>query len=152
MRFDIEITGQGADLHAGQLIDRVGIAMGYPFPAGRYMDKAALEYAEKGGEIPLIKTTLDGSDIHLSGAEAGARRLIAEGMPKEAVAAAVLDALTRMVDKWVWRSVRETGCREVLLAGGRKRQRVYVQVSSGQDGKAEPGDRSNFRKTRMEYR
>lgn len=116
--FAIEITGQGADLHAGQLIDRVGITLGFPFPAGRYMDDAALAYAESEGEIPLVKTTLDGSDIHLSGAEAGARRLIAEGAAKEAVAAAVLDALTRMVDKWVWRAVQKTRCYEVLLAGG----------------------------------
>ena len=116
--FDIEIAGQGADLHAGQLIDRVGIALGYPFPAGRYMDNAAFAYAEQGGDIPLIKTTLDGSDIHLSGAEAGAQRLIAEGAAKETVAAAVLDTLTRMVDKWVWRAVQKTGCHEVLMAGG----------------------------------
>lgn len=116
--FAIEIVGQGADLHAGQLIDRVGIALGYPFPAGRYMDGVAFAYTQKGGEAPLIKTTLEGSDIHLSGAEAGAQRLIAEGAAKEAVAAAVLDALTRMVDKWVWRAVQKTGCCEVLLAGG----------------------------------
>jgi N6-L-threonylcarbamoyladenine synthase len=116
--FDIAVTGQGADLHAGQLIDRVGITLGYPFPSGRYMDGAALGYAEKGEAIPLIKTTLDGSDIHLSGAEAGAQRLIEAGTAKEAVAAAVLDTLTRMVDKWVWRVVQKTGCYEVLLAGG----------------------------------
>jgi len=116
--FAIEITGAGADLHAGQLIDRVGIILGYPFPAGRYMDDAALKYADSERDIPLIKTTLDGSDIHLSGAEAGARRLIDKGATREAVAAAVLDALTRMVDKWVWRAVQKTGCYEVLLAGG----------------------------------
>lgn len=116
--FDIEIAGQGADLHAGQLIDRVGLGLGYPFPAGKFMDGAALSYAQNGGEIPLVKTTLDGSDVHFSGAEAQAQRLISEGTPKEAVAAAVLDALTRMVDKWVWRAVQRTGCREVLLAGG----------------------------------
>lgn len=116
--FDIAIAGQGVDLHAGQLIDRTGTALAYPFPAGSAMDAAALEYAASGAEIPLVKTTLDGPDIHLSGAEAAAGRLIAAGTPREAVAAAVLDTLTRMVDKWVWRAVQETGYRDVLLVGG----------------------------------
>jgi N6-L-threonylcarbamoyladenine synthase len=116
--FDLSIIGQGADLHAGQLVDRVGIALEYPFPAGPAMDRAAMEYTETGGEIPLIKTTLDGPDVHLSGAEAGTRRLIEQGASPETVAAAVLDALTRMVDKWVWRAAQDTGCREVLLVGG----------------------------------
>lgn len=116
--FDLSIMGQGADLHAGQLVDRMGIALEYPFPAGPSMDRAAMEYTETGGEIPLIKTTLDGPDVHLSGAESGARRLTEQGASPEAVAAAVLDALTRMVDKWVWRAAQDTGCREVLLVGG----------------------------------
>jgi N6-L-threonylcarbamoyladenine synthase len=39
---DIEIVGGSLDISFGQLIDRIGVAIGYGFPAGARMDMAAL--------------------------------------------------------------------------------------------------------------
>ena len=38
----VEILGGSTDLSAGQIIDRVGVALGLPFPAGPYVEQAAL--------------------------------------------------------------------------------------------------------------
>ena len=36
--YRMEICGGTKDISAGQLIDRAGVAMGYPFPSGAYLD------------------------------------------------------------------------------------------------------------------
>ena len=40
--FDVEIVGYGADLHAGQVIDRVGVMMGLDFPCGKALEELAI--------------------------------------------------------------------------------------------------------------
>lgn len=42
-----EILGGSTDLSAGQIIDRVGVALGLPFPAGPYVEQAALRSASE---------------------------------------------------------------------------------------------------------
>ena len=64
--FRIEKIGGTRDLHAGQLIDRIGVMMGLPFPAGKELDRLSLQY---NGKIPNIKTSVDGLYFNLSGAE-----------------------------------------------------------------------------------
>lgn len=39
--FEIEMIGGTLDLNFGQLIDRIGVKLGFDFPAGSYMDEAA---------------------------------------------------------------------------------------------------------------
>ena len=64
--FDVEIVGRGADLHAGQVIDRVGVLMGLDFPCGRAMEQLAVENTEP---IPQIKTSVRDGVCNLSGLE-----------------------------------------------------------------------------------
>ncbi len=75
--YDMEIAGGTLDISAGQLLDRFGVAMGMPFPAGRYLDDIAYAVLETEGFDPCrIKKTgvlpkLRHSDgyFNLSGAE-----------------------------------------------------------------------------------
>ena len=53
------------DLHAGQLIDRVGVKMGLNFPAGEELEKIALD----GTNTEKIKTALKDGNCCLSGVE-----------------------------------------------------------------------------------
>lgn len=64
--FCSKLIGGTADLNAGQVIDRVGVAMGLKFPCGREMETLALQYT---GEIPKRKVAVDGLNINLSGLE-----------------------------------------------------------------------------------
>ncbi len=57
--FDEEIIGATADISLGQLIDRTGVALGLPFPAGPALEKLALACEEEPFDIPFsIKSNL----------------------------------------------------------------------------------------------
>ncbi|MFA7549476.1 MAG: hypothetical protein WCZ68_01910 [Sedimentibacter sp.] len=64
--FETKIVGQTKDITFGQLIDRIGIMMDFPFPCGKYME----EYI-KGKNVGKLTTPriIKGSYINLSGME-----------------------------------------------------------------------------------
>ncbi len=64
--FDVEIVGYGADLHAGQVIDRVGVMMGLDFPCGHALEELAVQNTKP---LPQIKTCVRDGVCHLSGLE-----------------------------------------------------------------------------------
>ncbi|MBE6655363.1 MAG: hypothetical protein E7609_00635 [Ruminococcaceae bacterium] len=92
--FHTEIVGGTRDLNAGQLVDRIGVALGLSFPAGPALESLASCYE---GQIPKRPVKTENGYIHLSGVENQARKLLeAEGSP-ELTAAFVLDHLSRMI-------------------------------------------------------
>lgn len=42
--YELEIVGGTKDISFGQLLDRFGVALGFPFPSGMYIDEAASSY------------------------------------------------------------------------------------------------------------
>ncbi|MBR6782571.1 MAG: peptidase M22 [Clostridia bacterium] len=64
--FDVELMGWGADLHAGQVVDRVGVMLGLDFPCGRALEVLA---AQNTQPLPQIKTSVREGVCHLSGLE-----------------------------------------------------------------------------------
>lgn len=114
---DLVLLGTSLDLHAGQLVDRIGVAMGMTFPAGPELEKLA----QKGNAKALIPSSVtgDGLSCHLSGAEAACTRMIRNGnMSQENVAAEVFDCLARTISKMILNGIEKTGISQVLLAGG----------------------------------
>lgn len=110
----IEILGETLDLHAGQLVDRVGVALGLPFPAGKHIEALA-----QGGTGSLkIASSVNGMNLNLSGAEAAAFRAIEIGTPYEEVALAVLQVVANSVEKVLRTAIVTTGINNVLLVGG----------------------------------
>ncbi len=101
------------DLHAGQLVDRVGVALGLPFPSGAHLEALA-----EGGTPEKIPVSFDGGDCHLSGAEAAILRMIARGAPARDAAATVYDLLCRTVIRMLAAARDRTGVSDCLLAGG----------------------------------
>ena len=108
------LIAMSADLHAGQLVDRVGVALGMSFPAGPALEALARQGSAKGA-MPLSHRD---NQVSLSGAEAQAMRMIAAGVPGADVAAEVYSYLSRAVAKLIEIAVRETGAKQVLLGGG----------------------------------
>ena len=64
--FETELLGGTADLNAGQIIDRIGVYAGLPFPAGPALEREALKNTEK---IPKKKISSKGMTVNLSGLE-----------------------------------------------------------------------------------
>ena len=113
----LELLGTSHDLHAGQLVDRIGVAMGMKFPAGPELEKLAMNGTAKA-LIPSSITN-DGLSCHLSGAEAACMRMIRDHkMPEADIAAEVFDCLARTISKMILNGMHETGISQILLAGG----------------------------------
>ena len=68
--------GGTTDISAGQFIDRVGVALGLPFPAGKYVDRQSLTALGEVNGFPVWHR--DGS-ISFSGRESHIQRLITAG-------------------------------------------------------------------------
>ena len=43
IHYDLDIVGGTKDISIGKLLDRAGVALGYNFPAGKYIDQLALK-------------------------------------------------------------------------------------------------------------
>ncbi len=109
----ISPLGTCLDLHAGQLVDRIGVMLGLPFPAGPSMERLAEGFEARG----LIASSVQGTSCHLSGAETRLRQLSASLEPG-ALAAETYDVLCRTILKMLENAVHETGVRQALLFGG----------------------------------
>lgn len=98
--FSVELVGYGADLHAGQLVDRVGVMLGLDFPCGAALERLAVTYT---GKLPPVKLSVEGGVCHLSGFENQAAKLWKDTADPALVAAWVLTAigktLRRMTDQ-----------------------------------------------------
>lgn len=113
--FCVEIIGATQDLHAGQFIDRIGVLLGLPFPAGPELERIACEDAAEGLYLP---SAVKKYTFSFSGPETHARRLYAKGVSKAAVAAVVQRCVATTVEKVLRLAVKETRLSDILLVGG----------------------------------
>ena len=111
----IERIGGCADLHAGQFVDRVGVALGLPFPSGVSLEQLANNATDRTMKLPSSVRELVCS---LSGQESQCQRWFESGVAKEAIAFAVYDCLSRTLAKLLQNAFSATDCKTVLLTGG----------------------------------
>ena len=109
--------GGSKDLHAGQLVDRAGVAMGLPFPAGPEMEKLAREGYGEG----MLGCSMSDGDLtcHFSGAESQVQRWVREeAIPREQIAREIFDLLARTISRMLCAGAQKTGFRKALVTGG----------------------------------
>lgn len=120
----LQELGSGLDLHAGQLIDRVGVALGCAFPAGPEME----DLASRGRSRGRLGCAMEKDDLccHLSGAENRAMRWIDSGTETpEDIAREVFDLLARTVCRMLQAGTRATGQTAALVCGGVSSSRLF---------------------------
>lgn len=116
---NLTLLGGSLDLHAGQLVDRTGVRMNLPFPAGPSLEKLAMEGVRQGKTQGLIGVSIKGVDCCMAGAENKIARWMDEGsMTREQIAAEVFDFLARTIERQIEAACEQTNCRQALLAGG----------------------------------
>jgi len=113
--FSISIIGNTQDLHAGQFVDRVGVALGMPFPAGPSLEKLAVNGRE--GEV-VIPSFVRDTTIGFSGAETCAMRMIKSGKNPADIALGVYLCLSKTLEKWIINGTAISGATDILLVGG----------------------------------
>lgn len=92
----IRRLGGGSDLNAGQFIDRIGVALGLPFPAGPALERLAGTGKTGAMRLPVA---VQGTAISFSGPDTHARRLLQGGCSgpdlSRAVEVCIADSLVR---------------------------------------------------------
>lgn len=113
--YDIEIVGGSKDISFGQLIDRIGVKMGYDFPCGKYIDENALncKFIIKQG----LKTSVKEGYMNLSGLENQIDNII-DDYDKEYISKLVLDAVVRNMIKSIEHISKEYNIKDIVFAGG----------------------------------
>ncbi len=87
----ISLKGKTLDISMGQLIDRVGVRIGLPFPCGAALDSLAKNTTET---IKLPIATKD-ADCNLSGLENKAYQLLESGIDNAVVARSLFECLAQ---------------------------------------------------------
>lgn len=113
-RGEIELIGGCSDLHAGQLVDRVGVLLKCPFPCGKHMETLAVKAGKGAISIP---SCVRGLECSLSGAETKIQREYI-GKDSGEIAYSVYDLLARTFSKLMLNAADATGKNRFLLAGG----------------------------------
>ena len=139
----ITLLGGSLDLHAGQLVDRVGVALGLPFPAGPHLEELAVRGTSQA-RLP-VSMEQGGLYCHLSGAETQLQRWITAGeMPAEHIAREAYDLLARTVARMVLAGARKTGLHQVLLAGGVASSALFRELVTARVAKQDRSLRLHF--------
>lgn len=115
--FGVRIIGGTGDISAGQLVDRVGVAMGLPFPCGPHLERLADE-AEKD-DLPVeIRCLARGTYTSFSGPETHAKKLLEAGEDRARVARAVIFCIARSLAAVITEACSSLKINDVLMVGG----------------------------------
>lgn len=113
--FHAELVGGTADINAGQLIDRIGVYMGLPFPAGPHIEKLALLNDKK---LPSVKVKISDGKVNLSGVENLATSLYDKTGDAHLCSAYVLEHVTKALSLLARDYEERYGATEFVFAGG----------------------------------
>ena len=113
--YKTEIVGGTKDISFGQLIDRVGVKMGYDFPAGKYVDENALLCKED--VMSGLKTSVKDGYMNISGLENQVYKLMEE-KDKYYVSKAVMNAAIKSLDKALRFVCDKHSIEDVVFVGG----------------------------------
>lgn len=112
--YKIEIIGGTRDISIGQFIDRIGVAMGHDFPAGKAVDEMALRGENKHLRIP---SRVDGLYFNLSGQETLGVKYIKDGYNYEEISFSVMLCIAKTLEKVFNNLLRESNLKILLLGG-----------------------------------
>lgn len=106
--------GGSMDLKAGQAVDRVGVMLGLPFPAGKYLEELALKSDRKFKIKPVMK----GTECCLSGIENKCRKMLENGEKPEDIALFCLKSVEASLCGMTDATLSEYGKLPLVYAGG----------------------------------
>lgn len=113
--YEVQCLGGTTDLHAGQLVDRIGVRLGLPFPAGPELESLA----QQGGETSFsVPSSVKEYHFSFSGAETALFKAIDRGESPTAVARATEQVIANTLEKVLRKAMDQFNVKEVLIVGG----------------------------------
>ncbi len=130
-KFVVDILGGTLDISAGQLIDRVGVAHGMAFPAGRQMDELADDVFDNRLlnptnrlKFPVSMKTVDdiknipNTYFNLSGAESYAMKYLGQNKDIHDIADGLFDVIAESLYHSLFNIASSLQIYDVLMSGG----------------------------------
>ena len=111
------IVGGTKDISYGKLLDRLGVDLGFRFPAGAAIDKMAMENTPSSKKNPFVEVFIDKTYTNLSGLET---QLVQaeESFSKEDLAYYAMERISESFVRIAEAARRETGIQRFLVTGG----------------------------------
>lgn len=109
-----EVVGGTSDIAAGQLVDRAGVLLGLPFPAGKALDAL---YPE-AGDIGFFRVKLNGLTFSLSGMENKVKELAEKGEKPANIARFTIDTILNVLVRATREAQKKWPGLPVLCSGG----------------------------------
>lgn len=109
-----EILGGTSDISAGQLIDRTGVLLGLPFPAGKGVEKLSRQAQRR----EYYKVKVNGLTFSLSGMENKVRQMVQRGEEPAEIAWFAQETVCRVVQACTKAAMEQYPGLPVLCSGG----------------------------------
>lgn len=117
--FITEIIGGTKDISIGQLIDRIGVHLGYPFPCGPAMEASiASRRLDKLSNQTILPLKIDQAYFNLSGIENKVKQLLSNGLSSEEMIFILFSELGRMLYRLLKDAILKEQPDLLILAGG----------------------------------
>lgn len=110
----LQQLGTSSDLYAGQAVDRIGVRLGFAFPAGAQVTRLALNCPEKVNPKVSVKE----ENCSFSGLENQCVKLLEEGASAEYTAKYCLIAVAKTLEKIMLSALKQHPGLPVVFAGG----------------------------------
>ena len=109
-----EVVGGTSDIAAGQLVDRAGVLLGLPFPAGKALDAL---YPE-ADDTSFFRVKLNGLTFSLSGMENKVKELAEKGEKPANIARFTIDTILNVLVRATREAQKKWPGLPVLCSGG----------------------------------
>ena len=119
-----QTIGSSNDLFAGQAVDRLGVKLGFPFPAGVYVS----ELASQCTDTIKPKVSVKGLNCNLSGLQNQCEKLIEQGKDKEYVCRYCLSFIAETLLKMAYNARELYGNLPVIFMGGVMSSQVVKNI------------------------
>ena len=124
------VLGETMDIGLGNLLDKLGRDLGYPFPGGPEIERLARD----GNKLLDLPYSVKGMDTSFSGIYTAAKEYLRKGERPEDVCFSVQEYSFAMLLEVLERGLHQTSKNEILLAGGvAKNQRLREMLSDLSD-------------------
>ncbi len=111
---EARLEGTSTDLKAGQAIDRTGVMLGLPFPAGPALEQLAL----KSEQTYKVRPSANGLDVSLSGVENKCQKMLAGGERPEDIALFCLRSVEAALQSMADALLEQHPGKHLVFSGG----------------------------------
>ena len=146
-RFSVELLGGTDDLSAGQFIDRIGVKLGIPFPAGPGLERLAADGRSGAARLPVAVARAREPGhlaVSFSGPCSAAMRELGAGTRQADLALGVLECIGQSAAALCAEGLRAAGLRELLASGGVASNSIIRRIMQDEVARMVPGSVLHF--------